>query len=40
MAEDLKVETAPARSRYRDADYFVDEAHRQALLMKDVGERR
>ncbi len=38
MAEDLKVESAPVRSRYRDADYFVEEAHRQALLMKDVGD--
>ena len=38
MAEDLKVETAPARSRYRDADYFVDEARRQAALIHDVGE--
>jgi len=36
--EDLKVESAPVRSRYRDADYFVGEARRQALLMKDVGE--
>jgi penicillin-binding protein 1A len=38
MAEDLKVESAPVRSRYRDADYFVAEARRQALLMKDVGD--
>jgi penicillin-binding protein 1A len=38
MAEDLKVETAPVRSRYRDADYFVAEARRQALLVKDVGD--
>ena len=37
MAEDLKVETAPARSKYHDADYFVDEARRQALQLKSVG---
>ena len=24
MAEDLRVETAPSRAKYRDADYFVD----------------
>ncbi len=38
MAEDLKVESAPVRSRYRDADYFVEEARRQALAIKDVGD--
>ena len=38
MAEDLKVETAPARSKYHDADYFVDEARRQALQLKSVGK--
>ena len=38
MAEDLKVETAPARSKYHDADYFVDEARRQALQVKSVGK--
>ncbi len=37
MAEDLKVETAPARSKYHDADYFVDEARRQATAIKSVG---
>ena len=36
-AEDLKVEAAPARSQYHDADYFVAEAHREALRMKAVG---
>ena len=38
MAEDLKVETAPARSKYHDADYFVDEARRQATAIKSVGD--
>jgi penicillin-binding protein 1A len=37
MNEDLKVQSAPARSKYHDADYFVDEARRQALLLKSVG---
>ncbi|MDQ2860438.1 MAG: penicillin-binding protein 1A, partial [Pseudomonadota bacterium] len=36
-AEDLKVEAAPTRSKYHDADYFVAEAHREALRMKAVG---
>ncbi|MGI9169709.1 MAG: transglycosylase domain-containing protein, partial [Caulobacteraceae bacterium] len=37
MGEDLKVETAPTRTKYHDADYFVAEAHREALRMKSVG---
>ena len=37
MAEDLKVETAPSRSRYRDADYFVAEAKRAASTLPSVG---
>ena len=37
MKEDLKVEAAPIRTKYHDADYFVDEAHKQALQMKAVG---
>jgi len=37
MAEDLKVESAPARSQYHDADYFVEEARRRALQVKSVG---
>ncbi|HEY2050454.1 MAG TPA: penicillin-binding protein 1A [Caulobacteraceae bacterium] len=37
MKEDLKVETAPERTKYHDADYFVDEAHREALQIKSVG---
>ncbi|MFC3080264.1 penicillin-binding protein 1A [Phenylobacterium terrae] len=31
MAEDLKVQQAPARARYRDADYFVEEVRRRGL---------
>ncbi len=38
MAEDLKVESAPSRERYHDADYFVDEARREALQLKGVGD--
>lgn len=37
MKEDLIIEVAPARAKYRDADYFVDEARRQALQIKSVG---
>jgi penicillin-binding protein 1A len=37
MAEDLRVETAPSRSRYHDADYFVSEAKRDASLLPSVG---
>ncbi len=37
MGEDLKVEAAPARTKYHDADYFVDEAHREGLQIKTVG---
>jgi penicillin-binding protein 1A len=36
-AEDLKVESNPTRAKYRDADYFVAEAHHEALGMKTVG---
>ncbi len=36
-AEDLKVESAPARAKYRDADYFVAEAHREAQALPTVG---
>jgi penicillin-binding protein 1A len=38
MAEDLKVEAAPARAKYHDADYFVAEAHREALAMRGIGK--
>ncbi|HSZ53983.1 MAG TPA: PBP1A family penicillin-binding protein, partial [Caulobacteraceae bacterium] len=37
MKEDLKVESAPERAKYHDADYFVDEAHREAIQIKSVG---
>ena len=35
--EDLKVQLAPARARYRDADYFVEEVRQQALT--SMGQR-
>jgi penicillin-binding protein 1A len=38
MADDLKVEVAPSRERFHDADYFVDEARREALQIKSVGD--
>ena len=31
IKEDLKVQLAPARAKYRDADYFVEEVREQAL---------
>ena len=31
MQEDLVVEQAPARARYRDADYFVEEVRRRGI---------
>ena len=31
MREDLKVQGAPTRAHYRDADYFVEEVRQQAL---------
>lgn len=31
MKEDLKVQPAPSRAQYRDADYFVEEVRRRAL---------
>ncbi|WP_369060031.1 penicillin-binding protein 1A [Caulobacter sp. 73W] len=31
MKEDLKVQPAPTRAQYRDADYFVEEVRRRAL---------
>ena len=37
MKEDLVVEATPARAKYRDADYFVDEARRQAAQLPAVG---
>lgn len=35
--EDLKVQTAPSRSKYRDADYFVEEVRRRGL--NTMGEK-
>ena len=32
MREDLKVQVAPSRAKYRDADYFVEEVRERALL--------
>ncbi len=37
MAEDLTVQAAPSRTKFHDADYFVDEARREALQIKAVG---
>jgi penicillin-binding protein 1A len=37
MADDLKVEAAPSRARYHDADYFVAEAKREAGQLPSVG---
>ena len=37
MREDLVVQSTPVRANYHDADYFVDEARRQALQVKSVG---
>ncbi len=37
MGEDLVVQATPERARYHDADYFVDEARRDALAVKGVG---
>ena len=37
MREDLTVQGAPTRTKYHDADYFVDEARRQGLQIKSVG---
>ncbi len=37
MSEDLKVESAPSRAKYHDADYFVAEARREATQVKSIG---
>jgi penicillin-binding protein 1A len=37
MAEDLKVESAPSRARYHDADYFVAQARSEATALPSVG---
>jgi penicillin-binding protein 1A len=38
-ASDLKVETGPARAQYQDADFFVEEVRRRALLMPELGQK-
>ncbi|ACG78251.1 penicillin-binding protein, 1A family [Phenylobacterium zucineum HLK1] len=40
MAEDLKVQPAPTRAQYRDADYFVEEVRRLGLNMDELGDER
>ncbi len=40
MKEPLKVQPAPSRSQYRDADYFVEEVRRTALKMPELGDDR
>lgn len=37
MAEDLKVQSAPTRAKYRDADFFVEEVRRRGL--QTLGDR-
>ena len=37
IKEDLKVQTAPARAKYRDADYFVEEVRRRGIAT--LGDR-
>jgi penicillin-binding protein 1A len=37
MQEDLKVQQAPTRAKYRDADYFVEEVRRRGLAT--LGDR-
>ena len=37
MKEDLKVQAAPSRAKYRDADYFVEEVRRRGLTT--LGDR-
>jgi penicillin-binding protein 1A len=39
MQEDLKVQAAPTRAKYRDADYFVEEVRRRGLATEGLGER-
>ncbi len=40
MQQPLKVQPAPSRSQYRDADYFVEEVRRIALNMNELGDER
>ena len=35
MKEDLKVQAAPSRAKYRDADYFVEEVRQRGLATLD-----
>jgi penicillin-binding protein 1A len=37
MKEDLKVQLAPERAKYKDADFFVEEVRRRAAVMKGLG---
>ena len=37
-SQDLVVQLAPERAKYKDADFFVEEVRRQALAMKGLGE--
>jgi penicillin-binding protein 1A len=37
-ARPLAANDAPQRAEYRDADFFVEEARRQAMANKDIGE--
>jgi hypothetical protein len=39
LATDLNVQEAPARARYRDADYFVEEVRLRAKALKSVGDQ-
>jgi penicillin-binding protein 1A len=39
LATDLNVQDAPARARYRDADYFVEEVRLRAKALKSVGDQ-
>jgi penicillin-binding protein 1A len=38
IARPLGAQDAPRRAAYRDADFFVEEARRQAMANKDIGE--
>ena len=40
MKQPLKVQAAPSRSQYPDADYFVEEVRRISLNMKELGDER
>ena len=36
-SQDLKVQLAPERAKYKDGDFFVEEVRRQATAIKDIG---